>query len=138
WVRGVGSPEANGSRRLCPDMPVEYFHWRRTASTMDLMDLENAVTPWTPTHWQRALFPPEYRNDFMVLFDGIDARRFAVGPGRRTGPLQIAGRAVPTDARVVTFVSQSLDRLRGFDRFFELANRLLRTRKDVLCVVIGE
>jgi glycosyltransferase involved in cell wall biosynthesis len=38
---------------------------------------------------------------------------------------------------VVTFVARSLDRLRGFDRFIDLANRLLRERPDVLCIVAG-
>lgn len=123
------------AEEAAPDTPVEYFHWRRTASAMDLLELENGVTPWTPTRWQRDLFPPEYRNDFSVLFDGVDARRFA-----RRSPTErrIAGRVLPRDMRVVTFVSRSLDRLRGFDRFLELGNRLLRARKDVLCVVVGD
>jgi glycosyltransferase involved in cell wall biosynthesis len=39
--------------------------------------------------------------------------------------------------RVVTFAARNLDQLRGFDRFMELANRLLRKRNDVLFVVVG-
>ena len=45
---------------------------------------------------------------------------------------------IPASTRVVTFVARSLDRLRGFDRFFTLANALLRGRADVVCVVVGE
>jgi glycosyltransferase involved in cell wall biosynthesis len=120
-----------------PETPAEYFHWRRSANAMDLLDLENGVTPWVPTRWQRDLYPPEYRADFVVLYDGVDVRRFA----RRAGPdavRTIAGRALPPGARVVTFGARSLDRVRGFDRFVELANRLLRARSDVVCVVAGE
>src|SRR5262249_9006909 len=40
-------------------------------------------------------------------------------------------------ARVVTFISRTLDRLRGFDRFVRLANALQRARSDVLCVIVG-
>src|SRR5262249_3401335 len=43
----------------------------------------------------------------------------------------------PAGARVVTFLARTLDRLRGFDRFVELANRLLRARNDVVCIVVG-
>jgi glycosyltransferase involved in cell wall biosynthesis len=119
-------------------LPVAYWHWRRSANAMDLLDLENGVLPWTPTCWQRDLYPPEYRDDFLVLHDGIDAERFRPKtvqgvPGSRT----IAGQKLTPQAKVVTFVARSLDRVRGFDRFLALANRLLRARSDVLCVVLG-
>jgi glycosyltransferase involved in cell wall biosynthesis len=111
--------------------PAEYFHWRQTAATMDLLDLENGLTAWAPSAWQRDLFPAEYRDDFLVLYDGVDAAQR--GPRPRT----LAGRTVPEGTRVVSFVARSLDRLRGFDRFVALANVLLRARPDVVCVAAG-
>ncbi len=122
------------AEEIAPHAPSAYKHWRRAANAMDLLDLENGVTPWVPTDWQRDLYPPEYRTDFFVLHDGIDTTRFRPARG---GPRTIAGRAVPREMRVVTFVARALDRLRGFDRFMELADRLLRARPDVLCVVVG-
>jgi glycosyltransferase involved in cell wall biosynthesis len=112
----------------------DYFAWRRTANAMDLLDLENGARPWVPTAWQRDLFPPEYRPDFTVLFDGVDAARFRRDPAR---PRAIAGQALPAEMRVISFVARRLDRLRGFDRFCRLANRLLRERPDVLVVAAG-
>jgi len=117
-----------------PDTAVEYFHWRRAANAMDLIELEADITPWTATEWQRNLYPREYREDFVVLHDGVDTRRFT---RRTTGPRTIGGRAVPAGLRVISFVADRLDKLRGFDRFVALANRLLRARADVLCVAIG-
>jgi glycosyltransferase involved in cell wall biosynthesis len=117
-----------------PEKAAAYFHWRRAANAMDLLELENGVTAWTPTRWQRDLFPAEYRDDFLVLYDGVDTRRFA----RRAGAARaVAGRVIPPETRVVSFVARYLDRLRGFDRFMDLANRLVRARPDVLCIVAG-
>ena len=128
------------------NMPPEYYNWRRSANAMDLLDLENGVTAWTRTLWQRDLYPAEYRDDFVVQYDGVQAPQSekkgtgplsSRGPGPLTGSRQIAGRTIPPDTRVVSFVSQALDRLRGFDRFIELANRLMRWSSNVLCVAVG-
>ena len=105
-----------------------YFHWRRSMAAIDLLDLEQASLGWTPTHWQRHLFPAEYRDEFLVLHDGIDTRRFARSPWHAAGhgPRSIGGRVIPDETRVVSFVARSLDRVRGFDRFLALR----RTQAD--------
>ena len=117
-----------------PSLPEEYIHWRRAANAMDLLDLENGVVPWTLTRWQRDLYPPEYRADFAVIPDGIDTHRF---PRPALRPRSLAGRSLPEGTRVVTYVSRRPERLRGFDRFLKLLNRLMRERSDVVGIVVG-
>jgi glycosyltransferase involved in cell wall biosynthesis len=121
------------------EVPVTYRHWRRSANAMDLLDLENQAQPWAPTAWQRDLYPPEYRGEFFVLHDGVNVERFRrrASPGWKV-PRSIAGRTLTPQARVLTFVARSADRVRGLDRFLALARRLQRARPDVLCVVIGD
>jgi glycosyltransferase involved in cell wall biosynthesis len=123
-----------------PATSPAYFHWRRSMVAIDLLDLEQTSLGWTPTHWQRHLYPAEYRDEFLVLHDGVDTRRFARSPwhATETGPRSIAGRPIPDDTRVVSFVARSVDRLRGFDRFLTVANALLRARSNVICVVLGD
>lgn len=116
------------------DTPASYFHWRRSANALELVDLENGVHAWTPTCWQRDLFPAEYHKDFLVLHPGIDTRRFS---RRASGPRAVGGRVIPEGMRVVSFVARTLEALRGFDRFLECSNRLLGARKDVLCIAVG-
>lgn len=117
-----------------PGLPPEYVHWRRAANAMDFLDLENRVVPWAPSQWQRDLYPAEYHDDFFVLFEGVNTRRFE----GRSGPRVVAGRRLDEGTRLVTFVTRVPDRLRGFDRFLELANRLIRERSDVVCACVGQ
>jgi glycosyltransferase involved in cell wall biosynthesis len=119
---------------LGPSLPPEYFYWRRTANAMTLLDLENGVRLWTATEWQRQLFPCEYRDDFLVLHPGIDTTLFTGRTGRER---LVGGRLIPPGTRVVSFVARHLDRLRGFDRFVQLANRLLAADPNVLCIAAG-
>ncbi len=118
-----------------PETPSAYYHWRRAANAIDLLDLENGVVPWTPTEWQRGLYPAVYRDEFLVIHDGVDTRAFAPGSAKAR---VIAGRTIPDGTKVITFVAKCLDRLRGFDRFLKLANALIRHRKDVVAVVVGD
>jgi glycosyltransferase involved in cell wall biosynthesis len=117
-----------------PDMPVEYFHWRRSANAMDLLNLESGASAWTATLWQRDLYPAEYHDHFLVLHDGVNTARIA--PQRRA-IRRVAGQTLPSDTLVVSFVARNLDRVRGFDRFLELANRLLRRYPSLVCIVLG-
>jgi glycosyltransferase involved in cell wall biosynthesis len=118
-----------------PETPSAYYHWRRSANAVDLLDLENGVVPWAPTAWQRDLYPREYRDDFLVLHDGVDVRKFQP---RIEKTRTIAGKTVPEGMKVITFVARSLDRLRGFDRFLKLATDLIRERPDVIAIVAGD
>jgi len=75
-----------------------------------------------------------------VLHDGVATRRFAPSGwhAEGKGPRSIAGRVIPESTRVVSFVARSLDRLRGLDRFLEVADAVLRARPDALIVVVGD
>ena len=114
--------------------PEAYRRWRLAANAIELVELENGVTPWTPTEYQRGLFPAIYRNDFHVLHDGVETRNL---PRRNREPLTIGGRTIPADARVVSFVARSLDRLRGFDRFVGIVDRLIRDEPNLIAVALG-
>ncbi|MFO0888860.1 MAG: glycosyltransferase [Isosphaeraceae bacterium] len=118
--------------------PPAYAYWRRSASVADLLDLEQCDLAWTLSDWQRRLYPAEYRDDLWVQHDGIDVGAGPAGERARRGRREIRGRVLPEGTRLVSFVARSLDRLRGFDRFWHLANALLRGRPDVVCAIVGD
>lgn len=120
-------------------LPIEYRQWRRAANTMDLLDLENGSRPWTLTQWQRQTYPPEYQDDFFVCHDGVNLKPLDKPRNNQNqaSQRQVLGHSLEPGMKLVTFVSTSLDRLRGFDRFHRLARRLLTARRDVLIVALG-
>jgi glycosyltransferase involved in cell wall biosynthesis len=123
-----------------PDTPATYFHWRRSMAAIELLDLESCRLAWTPTEWQRSLYPAAYHDQILIQHDGIDTRRFARSKwhSAASGPRLIGGRQISDATRVVSFVARSVDRVRGFDRFLTVANALMKARNDVLCIVVGD
>ncbi len=98
-----------------------------------LVALNHADAGYSATRWQRDSFPERYRHKIEVHFDGIDTQLFRP----RIAPRVVAGRTIPAETRVVTFVARGLESVRGFDIFLKVASRIARERPDVLFVVIG-
>ncbi len=100
-----------------------------------LLDLESCDVGYSPTRWQRSLFPRTYRNKLRVIFDGIDTALWKPSPAALRC---IQGRTVPPGTHIVTYVSRGMESIRGFDIFMKAARLLCERRKDVLFVVVGE
>jgi glycosyltransferase involved in cell wall biosynthesis len=117
---------------LPPVEPAPFYP--RCINAATLVSLLAADAAYAPTHWQRDSFPRRFAGKIEVHFDGIDTELYRPGPP----PGTIAGRVVPPDVRVVTFVARGLESMRGFDLFMNLAGRLARLRPDVLFVIAGD
>jgi glycosyltransferase involved in cell wall biosynthesis len=100
-----------------------------------LLDLHNCDVGYSPTQWQRDRLPAEYHNKVRVIFDGIDTNLWRPQPDV---PRQVAGRLIPDDVRIVTYVSRGMESMRGFDIFMRAANLICQRRKDVVFIVVGE
>ena len=124
-----------------PETAPAYFHWRRSMAAIDLLDLEQASLGWTPTHWQRDLFPAEYRDEFLVLHDGVDTRRFARSPwhaDRHAARGPSPAGSFPTKRESSASWPGRSTAFAGSTGSWLLPTRLLRARADVLCVVVGD
>jgi glycosyltransferase involved in cell wall biosynthesis len=100
-----------------------------------LLDLENCDDGYSPTRWQRGRFPRVFQDKIRAIFDGIDTSIWRPQPGL---PRRVAGRDVPADMRIVTYVSRGMESMRGFDIFMKAARLLCQRRRDVLFVVVGD
>ena len=105
----------------------------RTRNAMILCDLQTCAAGYSPTAWQRSLFPKEYQYKVQTIFDGID-RDFWY---RRTVPQHIGTIDIPADTRIVTYVSRGYESMRGFDIFMKVAKRICELRSDVIFVLVG-
>ena len=159
-------------RELYPDVPVvnffEYFYrphgpdsdmefrrdlgWpvaeekflrSRCRNAMILLDLNNCRLGYTPTAFQRSVFPAEYQAKLRVIFDGVDrnvyhghGERLRPPPGSR-GTRRVAGVSVPDGTRIVTYVSRGFESMRGFDVFMRAAQRVAGRFPDVVFFVVG-
>ncbi|QDU44921.1 D-inositol-3-phosphate glycosyltransferase [Symmachiella dynata] len=105
----------------------------RARNAMILLDLQTCTRGYSPTNWQRELFPDEYQPKLETIFDGIDTDLWH----RRDVPRKIANREIPADTKIVTYVSRGFESMRGFDIFMKVAKRICDTRSDVVFVVVG-
>jgi glycosyltransferase involved in cell wall biosynthesis len=104
-----------------------------TLNGTTLLNLAASTACISPTEWQRSLFPTEYQPRIRTIFDGID-RSFWY---RREPLRKIAGRPIPREAKLVTYVSYGFEPTRGFDIFMRVAKRICDARDDVIFVVVG-
>jgi glycosyltransferase involved in cell wall biosynthesis len=100
-----------------------------------LLDLENCDAAYSPTRWQRSLFPAIFQPKIRTVFDGIDTSVWRPLTGV---PREVNGRRIPDDVRIITYVSRGMESIRGFDIFMQAAKRIYERRPDVLFVVVGE
>jgi len=120
-----------------PDFPYPAINKLRAGArnAVLLMDLEDCDAGYSPTRWQRGLFPRLFQDKVRTIFDGIDTSVWRPQPGL---PRTIGDRSVRDDVRIVSYVSRGMESIRGFDIFMQAAKRICQRRGDVLFVVVGE
>ncbi|MFI5457990.1 MAG: glycosyltransferase [Isosphaerales bacterium] len=116
-----------------PPAEIDYLR-ARSRNAMLLLDLENCRRGYSPTHFQRRLFPEAYRPKIDVIFDGIETDLFR---RRHDVTRRLGDRLIPASTRIVTYVSRGFESMRGFDVFMKVAERVYRQFPDVVFVVVG-
>jgi glycosyltransferase involved in cell wall biosynthesis len=118
-----------------PDFPPSELDRLRSRmrNAMILVDLETCRAGYTPTHWQKSLFPDTWSGKLEVIHDGIDTELWR----RHAGPRTIGQKTIAEQDRIVTYVARGLEAMRGFDIFVRVANRIAERMKNVVFVVVG-
>lgn len=117
-----------------PPAPMDVLR-SKCRNAMILLDLENCRAGYSPTPYQRSLFPAEFQDKIEVIFDGVETDVWKRTEG---GIREINGRRIAPGTRIITYVSRGFESMRGFDIFMKVAKRIYQERSDVLFVVVGE
>jgi glycosyltransferase involved in cell wall biosynthesis len=119
-----------------PEFPAPEIDFlrARARNAMVLLDLANCRSGYSPTQFQRSLFPAELRHKIAVIFDGVETEVFR---RRADIPRRIGDRVIEPSTRVVTYVSRGFEAMRGFDIFMKTAKRIYQEYPDVVFIVVG-
>ena len=117
-----------------PPQPIDFLR-ARARNAMVLLDLDNCDAGYSPTEWQRSLFPQEYQAKLRAIFDGVDTAVWKPMPDL---PRVVNGYEIPDGMKVVTYATRGMESMRGFDIFMKAAKKLCDRRKDVIFLIAGQ
>jgi glycosyltransferase involved in cell wall biosynthesis len=106
----------------------------RMRNAMILIDAMTCAAGYTPTEFQRSLFPATVRDTLDVVHDGIETDLWYPMENDRT----VNGESFGEKTRLVTYVARGFESMRGFDQFIRAAKVLCDRRPDVTFLVVGE
>ncbi len=107
-------------------------HCNNAATLIALADADLGLSP---TEWQRSTYPKEFQSKIRVAHEGVDLERVRPDPlARFRLP---GGRMLTRENEVVTFVSRSLEPMRGFPVFLRAVPQILRARPNAEIVIVG-
>jgi glycosyltransferase involved in cell wall biosynthesis len=121
-------------RKEYPPQPMDFLR-ARARNAMVLLDLDNCDAGYSPTEYQRTLFPKEFQPKLRTIFDGVDMTIWKPMPDL---PREVNGYKVPDGMRVVTYATRGMESMRGFDVFMKAAKKLCDRRKDVIFLIAGQ
>lgn len=121
-----------------PEYPEQPFaEWAmRTRNATQLLSLNSMDVGISPTRWQAASYPVEYRPKISVIHEGVDTTRVQPDPGAHV-TLNSINLTLTANDEVITFVSRNLEPYRGFHIFMRALPELLAQRPNAQIIIVG-
>lgn len=108
----------------------------RLRNMAQLVTLDGMDGGFSPTHWQKSLYPKAVQNRIAVVHEGVDTKLFY--PDKHASILLPDGRTLKAgSSRVITFVARDLEPYRGFPQALEAAAKVIRQNDDAIFVFVG-
>ncbi len=101
-----------------------------------LQALQDADAGWTPSQWQRSIFPAWAHEKIQVINEGVDVSYFKPDP-KATFSITNKGIRLTADDEVITYAARSLEPVRGFHVFMRALPTVLRRRPNAHVVIMG-
>ena len=108
----------------------------RRQNFMALAAIADSDAVVVPTLFQRDTFPPHLRGRFHVIHEGVDVEQVRPNPNRHVQlkPDLMLAKGDP----VITYVSRSLEPLRGFRSFMRALPELQARHSSVQVLIVGD
>ena len=106
----------------------------RFLNTSSILSLETLDVSVTPTHWQRSVFPKIHQRKMRVIHEGIDTN--VCKPNIRSD-IRIPGCRLDKNAKIITYVSRSMEPARGFFTFMSATEKLGKQYSDLQFIIVG-
>lgn len=107
----------------------------RIRNATHLLTWTNVDWGWSPTQWQKSLFPAEYQPKIEVIHEGIDTTK--VKPNANALFTLPNGRVLTRDDEVLTLVNRALEPYRGFHIFMRALPEIQRQRPNAITLIVG-
>ncbi|HJZ90501.1 MAG TPA: glycosyltransferase [Gemmataceae bacterium] len=121
-------------RKEFPPQPLDFLR-ARARNAMLLLDMDNCDAGYSPTEYQRGLFPKEFQGKLRTIFDGVDTAVWRPMPDL---PRVVNNYRIPDGMKIVTYATRGMESMRGFDVFMKAAKKVCDRRKDVIFLVAGQ
>lgn len=108
----------------------------RSRNAAQLAALDVADRGLTPTEWQRAQFPLEWRQKIEVIHDGIDTT--VIKPDRSMAMMVNQTQKLKFGDEVITFINRTLEPSRGYHIFMRALPKILKARPNATVLIIGD
>ena len=118
-----------------PDLTVDGRAALGIKNASQVLGLIDADRGLSPTVWQRSTFPIELRGKIDVAHEGIDTR--IVAPDAKATFVTPSGKQLRKGDEIVTFISRSLEPIRGFHVFMRALCKILKDRPRAEVLVVG-
>lgn len=123
-----------------PEFPASFDDYARIRSwnALHLLNLNNCDVGISPTQWQKAQHPAEYRHKITVAHEGIDTENLGPDPlALFKTPSCITLKANDPKHPVLTYVARNLEPYRGFHTFMRALPAIQRERKGLHTLIVG-
>ncbi|WP_408913978.1 glycosyltransferase family 4 protein [Brucella pseudogrignonensis] len=108
----------------------------RLRNMAQLVTLDGIDGGFSPTHWQKSLYPKSAQKRIAVVHEGVDTKLFY--PDRHASIELPGGRVLKAgESRVITFVARDLEPYRGFPQALKAAQKVIRQNNDAIFVFVG-
>ena len=121
-------------RKEYPPLPLDFLRARARNATV-LLDLDNCDAGYSPTEYQKSLFPKEFQSKIRAIFDGVDTNVWKPMPDL---PRVVNNFQIPEGMKVITYATRGMESMRGFDVFMKAAKKICDRRKDVIFLIAGQ